>query len=293
MYSILGIPVPNEDLFIYFVTHCHCRLHLSYSTIRTSLAGIRFWYIDRQAINPFVSIFGQPMLRLHWILRAIKKEQGVVASTRLPITYPILEQLISTLQSGVFGTYVDLMMQAACLLAFFGFLRCSEFTQKSMSSDINSSIQMRDVVVRSESVSVRIKSSKTDPFRQGTWVHLYRTGNANCPVRALTAWFRTRSRLGSLEQSDDPFLAMSDGTPLTRYRFASYMKALLVRAGHNPSGFTPHSFRSGAATSASVGQVPDHIIRHLGRWSSDCYQRYITPEASTVKHAMQSMSYCA
>jgi hypothetical protein len=290
MYSIIGIPAVCEDLFVYFVTHCHSRLKLKYSTIRTSLAGIRMLYIEQSGINPFVLGTGQPMLRLHWILRAIKREQGAVTSHRLPITYPVLVNLLQILQLGVFGPYTDLLMQAACLLAFFGFLRCGEFTQKFSSTDPQSYICMADIVINPESVSIRIKSSKTDPFRQGTWVHLYQTGGDICPVRTLQAFFKTRLCLGSFAQSDDPFFALTDGMPLTRYKFVTYLKALLVRAGFHGDGFTPHSFRRGASTSASMGQVPDHMIKHLGRWSSDCYQRYITPSPITVKHAMQCMT---
>jgi hypothetical protein len=291
MYGIIGVPVACEDLFIYFVTHCYCRLKLRYSTIRTALAGIRFWYIDKGGLNPFISRYGQPMLRLHYILRSVKKQQGVVSTQRLPITYPVLTDIILLLRTGMFGPYYDLLMQAACLLAFFGFLRCSEFTQKIANSNPQSYIQMKDICIQSETVSVRIKSSKTDPFRQGTWVHLYATGSTLCPVRTLKAFFKTRLRLGALANSDAPFLAMLDGNPLTRYTCVMCLKGVLTRAGLHGDGFTPHSFRKWAATSASVGHVPDHVIKYLGRWSSDCYQRYITPIPSIVQHAMQSMTH--
>ena len=33
-------------------------------------------------------------------------------------------------------------------------------------------------------VHILIKQSKTDPFRQGVYIYLGRTGNAICPVKA-------------------------------------------------------------------------------------------------------------
>jgi hypothetical protein len=290
MYCIVGTPVPSEDLFRCFVTHCHYRLHHSYYTIRTCMAGIRFWYIEHGFGNPFVTACGQPFLRLHGILRAVKREQGIVKRQRMPITYPILINLIDVLKVGVFGPYIDLLMQAACLLAFFGFLRCNEFTLPAATADPRQTISMNDVVLQTDSVSIRIKSSKTDPFRQGSWVHLYKITGAVCPVTILRAFYLTRVQMGADANGATPFFTFPDGHPLTRYRFVEFLKTVLRRAGYVNAGLSPHSFRKGAATSASAGQVPDHIIRHLGRWSSDCYQRYISPSQVTVRYAMQAMA---
>jgi hypothetical protein len=290
MYAIVGVPAPSEDLFRYFVTHCFYRLGHGYHTIRTILAGIRFWYIERGFNNPFVNHVGQPLLRLHWILRAIKKEQGLVKHPRMPITYPILVEMLTILKGGMFGPYVDLLLQAVCLLAFFGFLRCNEFTLKTLKSDPQSTIRMKDVYMQNDSVSIYLQSSKTDPFRHGAWVHLYCVTGTICPVSTLKAYFETRCKLGAGAKSSLPLFMLADSSPLTRSRFVTLLKGVLNRAGYIDAGLTPHSFRAGAATSASTGQVPDHIIRHLGRWSSDCYQRYISPSQHTVRHAMIAMA---
>jgi hypothetical protein len=290
MYAIVGLPVPSEDLFRYFVAHCHCRLSHGYHTIRTTMAGVRFWYVTNGFGNPFVTCLGQPMLRLHWILRAVRKEQGLVKCQRMPITYAILVQFVNILKIGMFGPYLDLLMQAVCQLAFFGFLRCNEFTAPTAKSDSQYFIRMKDVVIRLDSVSIHIQSSKTDPFRQGQWVHLYSTQSTVCPVSTLTAYFLTRCKMGADSKSNSSFFSLADGSPLTRAKFVGLLKQLLDRAGYVDSGLSPHSFRKGAATSASLGHVPDHIIRHMGRWSSDCYQRYITPSQHTVRHAMRAMT---
>ena len=42
------------------------------------------------------------------------------------------------------------------------------------------------------------------------------------------------------------------------------------------SNFNGHSFRIGAATTAaSRGMEEDCIIKTIGRWESDAYQRYV------------------
>ena len=45
--------------------------------------------------------------------------------------------------------------------------------------------------------------------------------------------------------------------------------------GLDPQFYSGHSFRIGSATSATIAGLNDYEIKLLGRWSSDCYKRYI------------------
>lgn len=44
---------------------------------------------------------------------------------------------------------------------------------------------------------------------------------------------------------------------------------------------------------AAAAAVEDHVtcIKELGRWSSDCYNRYIRTDLEVVKRALVQMSY--
>jgi hypothetical protein len=42
--------------------------------------------------------------------------------------------------------------------------------------------------------------------------------------------------------------------------------------------YSGHSFQIGAATTAGSVHVEDHLIKILGRWSSDAYCKYIRTE---------------
>lgn len=45
MFQANCLPMVNESLLVYFVTHCKSVLKLKYETIKLYLAGIRFYYI--------------------------------------------------------------------------------------------------------------------------------------------------------------------------------------------------------------------------------------------------------
>jgi len=83
------------------------------------------------------------------------------------------------------------MLLAACCLRFFGFLRAGEFTVNSIfDPSIHLTVQdlQVDAEVNPSSLRVCIKSSKTDPFRQGCFIELGRGQAPLCPISAILAY---------------------------------------------------------------------------------------------------------
>ena len=118
-------------------------------------------------------------------------------------------------------------------------------------------------------MSVRIKLSKTDPFRSGHTIIIGKTDQPICLVRAMQTFLSFRGT------STGPLFNYLSGSPLTKVGLTSETRQLLSMSGLQPSQYAGHSYRIGAATtSASVG-LPPWLIKSLGRWSSDCYERYI------------------
>ena len=70
-------------------------------------------------------------------------------------------------------------------------------------------------------------------------------------------------------------LSIASGKNLTRDLFVKHLREAIQAAGIDPTGFSGHSFRSGAATTAANLGVSDAHIKMMGRWKSNAYQRYI------------------
>ncbi len=180
-------------------------------------------------------------------------------------------------------------MEAACTVAFFAFLRCSEFTVKG-SFDPASNLCVSDVCVDANCsrADILLKASKTDPFKEGVKLYLY-SNECVCPVRALAKYLKVRRGL----QVDSASLFLDEAMrPLSRNYFQQKLKHLLPICGVSSAEYNTHSFRIGAATMASKAQVEDHMIQTLGRWASHAYSRYIHVTQDSIQTAQIAMSKC-
>ena len=72
--------------------------------------------------------YGNQLLRLHNVLQSVKNYDTKPARTKLPITYVCLAKMFNYFENGIFNSVTDLVLQTACVVVFFGFLRCGEFT---------------------------------------------------------------------------------------------------------------------------------------------------------------------
>ena len=104
-------------------------------------------------------------------------------------------------------------------------------------------------------VKVRLKCSKTDPFRQGVDVYVGRTGQVLCPVSALLNYLVAHGSEEGL------LFDFSDGSPLTKSKFVGKIRVLLYQAGFEAFSYAGHSFRIGTASTAAANGVEHSLIQ--------------------------------
>ena len=169
------------------------------------------------------------------------------------------------------------MLWAACCTGFFKFLRGGEFTVRSTREfDPTAALMLENIAVdwhdNPAMVRIRLKSSKTDPFRHGVDVFLGQTHRDLCPVSALLAY----------PVVVGPLLVFKDGLFLTRDRLVEAVRSALQMAGVDTNRFTGHRFCIGAATFAAHICIQDSTIKMLGRWESSAHQQYIRTTRDTL-----------
>ena len=166
------------------------------------------------------------------------------------------------------------MLTAAFLLAFFGFLRVSEFTIPSRSRfDPRTHPTKGSVAQRRRYFTFTIKASKTDQLHQGQKIYILRSKGRFCLVSAMQKYLHHFSQYPAVRAQ--PLFTFRDYSPLTRHSCLKHLRKFLHKAGYAPGDFNTHSFRIGAATSAAHSGLPARQIKTLGRWKSKAYRRYI------------------
>jgi hypothetical protein len=268
-----GSPLPAEEwtlcLFATWLAD-----DLKAALIKVYLSAIRALHIEQGFPDPLSG-----SLRLQQVLKGFKRCQGSSSDKRLPVTPAILCAIYSHLD---LSQYDDVMFWAVCRLAYFGFLRSSEFTVPNgatFSQALHLSVHniAADQHVAPSRIQVNIKVSKTDPFCQGCILTLGQGRSPLCPVKAMLNFLELRGG------SAGPLFVKSNGVPLTWTYLSERLRRLLNDTGI-PGNFSSHSFRIGAATSAALAGVPDHLIQTLGWWSSSAYLTYIRTPRSLLSN---------
>ena len=238
---------------------------IQHSSIKVYLSAVCSLQIEQGFPDPLLNY-----LRLQQVLRGVKRSQGSPAAQRLTITNSLLLVIHRALDLKIFDYCT---FWAACMLGYFGFLHAAEFTVPNLASFSPAiHLSVADIAVDSlqspTCLRVRIKASKTHPFRQGCHIHIGLGKAPLCAVHALLAYLSVRGNVTG------PLFLLANGQPLSRSILTDWLWQIFSTA-QIEGNFSSHSFRIGAATVAARNDIPDHLIQAPGRWTSNAYQLYI------------------
>lgn len=256
-------------------------------TIKGYLSSVRSLHVD--AGIPFEACESATVQRL---IRGIKRYYGErERNPKLPILLPILQKLAAV--CGDLNLIENLNFDAAIKLAWAGFLRTGEFTVNSgknfdpTENLCRSAVEFIPNITDPSHIRLTLPASKTDPFRKGVSILIARAppeAASTCAVLALRSLF-----LRDPQPLSSPLFREGSGCALTRKSFISVLKTRITQIGLDPSKYSGHSFRRGAASSAATAGYSDYEIQLLGRWRSDAYKLYLEVPAERLLHLSSRM----
>ena len=274
---LVAFPALEHNLILFCT---HLASYSSHDNIKVHLAAIKHHAIIEGFPTPL-----KDFDRLYLSVRGIKRSLG--SSRSLPKRLPITPSLLRVIHHNLFNSsrlFQDkIMIWAAITTAFFGFLRISEYTSTHKTShDPTLTLLLSDVSFGLDCVSLNIKASKTDPFRQGVTVRIAANHSFLCPVAALLSYLPLHpTGLG-------PLFAFQNKKFLTR----SDINTILKDTTNGTANVSSHSLRIGAASTAAAMGCPKYLIQGMGRWSSDCFKRYIRISDQTIRKASRALARC-
>jgi hypothetical protein len=190
----------------------------------------------------------------------------------------MLINLCKLLERGAFSPFIDLMLQCVFKMAFVGFLRCGEFTVRCKEKYPNC-ICIQDITLQSKCYIIKLRSSKCWPIPRKCEHY---ENNVLKPVETMVNYIQARYSLGA-KLTSPLFLDSEFGnSPMSRDHFISLLRQLLLRLGYNDNQYSC-SIRSWRPYHSNIMQMVFRlIIQTLGRWSSDCYIRYIHTDSNII-----------
>lgn len=238
------------------------------SAVSNDIAGLRAWHIA----NGFVWLGG---VRLKYVLRSVVRLAP--DSSKRPPRPPVTSEMLDALHSSLDPS----LPLHACALAcadsvFWGQGRLGEFlptSQTRFSPKLFPTPSCLRSTSSGESLMCHLPWTKVAK-EKGEDLFLGRQLGPSDPISSLLAHFAASPEV--LASPSHHLFSYSVGggrlTSLTKRKFLLVCNS--VWAAHGLPRITGHCFRIGGTTELLLRNVPPHIVKVLGRWSSDSFLRY-------------------
>lgn len=265
--------------------------HVEVDTISTYMSnGPRVWHLLHGL--PWDPLLASYAVQL--TLRGARRVKGVGPKRqKLPITPEILAKIRMALDP---SSVDDLTLWTACLVAFFGFLRKSNYAADTEAGAADAHILRRcDVARRPGSRRYWLSLCVTKTIQQ--WertLHLVLPdipGHLLDPTLALDLYLAQTA----LRPPGEFLFGRVDGArgwrPMTSRWFMGRVSQLLSTAGvPSPHLYGTHSFRRGGATFALRAGMSPVLIKVLGDWRSECFYDYCSVDEELREIAADVLS---
>lgn len=215
-------------------------------------------------------------------LAGCKKWRGKPSLRKPPLLATHVLTLIERFKNSTI--FDDSLFLVITLLGHFGLHRLGELT----SSDVLAHRSHRKLIKRPTATRSSIGFSyilpyhKADRYFLGNTVIIPARSDNLDPTEHLAHFLRLRD--ASFPNRIE-LLIRSDGSLPTRSWYMDRLKQLFPN-----DGFGGHSLRAGGATELALCGTSESLIRRIGRWSSEAWERYIRVHPVLLSAVLQARS---
>lgn len=268
----MSLPVIPASLALFIAYLFHCKY--APSTVTTYVSAIGYFHRLAGYDDPSKVAYIKEMLKGY-------SKLGRTLDARLPITLPILQQLVQVTDTIVSSQYMALLYKAMFTLAFHAFLRIGEITVSNNTTTRGNVISINQITTAQnasgtvDALQIAFKDFKHNYNKSPRNIRISRQLSA-CPVSYMVQYLSNRG------PRQGPLFIDNTGSPIQRSHFSKMLNQCLQACCLDPRLYKGHSFRIGAATFAAQQGMSDTQIRLLGRWKSDAFKKYIRVDVLSI-----------
>lgn len=275
LYSLVAMPATEQTILRYIAyissTVAPQSLHVYLSAVRS--LHITHGFNCPPTVTPRISLANKGLA-----------STAPPPKTKTPLTFDILCKIHLKLPSDF-----DTVATWACMtLAFFACLRAGEIApclplDAGQSCPLVSDLMFG--VDRFGQSYMQVNISRTKTQLHGIKVIAGCTGKPVCAVCAMIKYMNLRN-INCTALNNSPLFLLSNGSFIHKDYLVTRTRAMIAAIGLDPASYTGHSFRVGAATQASINNMPEFHIQQLGHWKSNAYKTYVhTPIDQKVQYS--------
>ena len=277
LYKLPVVPA-SEGTILRFIAYAYSK-SLSPNTIQVYLSGVTSLHTLNGWPAPPTNSY-----RSKLAIKAIQ-DIGPTPVRSNPITYQLLCYIIQAMPDGP----DQLLYRTMLLLGFYGALRGVEYCAVSVDGTIVAPYWYQLQFVHSgTNLGMVYTIPKTKTTSQPVKVAIGCAQVPQCAVCTMVKYIHYQHNHVGIHPNLFMF-THSNGRPVTKDTLNSVIKQAIATLGLPTKGYTTHSLRAGAATTASQAGLTDNQIKQLGHWSSNAFSTYIQPSIThlfTIAHKL-------
>lgn len=259
------LPLSESQLHLY-IAHLHTEGY-KHATVLNHVSAISHFHKIHGVFDPTTTYTTTKMLT------GVRNSQHNIPDARRPITHNILMRMMGAIRTTAIDDYQLRMYRSLFSLMYYACLRISEV---SLTATSDHNIQLSQVSMKPDHKSFQLQfRSYKHCVASDFQLHVTATSSLDCPVKLMLKYLVVRGRRsGPLYQIN--------GMPLRRHQIISMLNSTIKYLKLPEYLFNTHSFRIGRTTDLAAANVPHTTIKHIGRWQSNAYLKYVRPVTTTV-----------